>query len=40
MQWQLQVNRLQELIDQLECKVSGQLAGAPGRGQRVVLEST
>ena len=22
MQWQLQINRLQELIDQLECKVS------------------
>lgn len=29
MQWRLQVNRLQELIDQLECKVSGQAASAP-----------
>lgn len=29
MQWRLQVNRLQELIDQLECKVSGHVAIAP-----------
>lgn len=29
MQWRLQVNRLQELIDQLECKVSGHVASAP-----------
>lgn len=28
MQWRLQVNRLQELIDQLECKVSGCVASA------------
>nr|XP_045376994.1 LOW QUALITY PROTEIN: N-terminal EF-hand calcium-binding protein 3 [Camelus bactrianus] len=27
MQWRLQINRLQELIDQLECKVSSQVAG-------------
>lgn len=30
MQWRLQINRLQELIDQLECKVSavlGELSG-------------
>lgn len=26
MQWRLQINRLQELIDQLECKVSGRVA--------------
>lgn len=38
MQWRLQVNRLQELIDQLECKVSDQVASAP-RG-RFFLEST
>lgn len=37
MQWRLQVNRLQELIDQLECKVSGHVASAP-RG-RTFLES-
>lgn len=29
-QWRLQVNRLQELIDQLECKVSCGVTGAPG----------
>lgn len=29
MQWRLQVNRLQELIDQLECKVSIRVASAP-----------
>lgn len=28
MQWRLQVNRLQELIDQLECKVSSRVASA------------
>lgn len=32
MQWRLQVNRLQELIDQLECKVSGCVASAPWGG--------
>ncbi|XP_028631102.1 N-terminal EF-hand calcium-binding protein 3 isoform X1 [Grammomys surdaster] len=32
LQWRLQVNRLQELIDQLECKVSGWVATAPQRG--------
>lgn len=32
LQWQLQVNRLQELIDQLECKVRGWVASAPQRG--------
>lgn len=37
MQWRLQVNRLQELIDQLECKVSDHKASAP-RG-RTFLES-
>ncbi|XP_052582113.1 N-terminal EF-hand calcium-binding protein 3 isoform X1 [Peromyscus californicus insignis] len=31
-QWRLQVNRLQELIDQLECKVRGWRASAPQRG--------
>lgn len=29
MHWRLQINRLQELIDQLECKVSGRVASAP-----------
>lgn len=28
LQWRLQVNRLQELIDQLECKVRGWVASA------------
>ncbi|KAF0878397.1 NECA3 protein, partial [Crocuta crocuta] len=32
MQWRLQVNRLQELIDQLECKVSGTSASQEGQG--------
>ncbi|XP_036040701.1 N-terminal EF-hand calcium-binding protein 3 isoform X1 [Onychomys torridus] len=32
LQWRLQVNRLQELIDQLECKVSSWVASAPQRG--------
>lgn len=31
LQWRLQVNRLQELIDQLECKVRGWVASAPQR---------
>lgn len=30
MQWRLQVNRLQELIDQLECKVSGRVSVPSG----------
>ncbi|XP_032760391.1 N-terminal EF-hand calcium-binding protein 3 isoform X1 [Rattus rattus] len=32
LQWRLQVNRLQELIDQLECKVRGWVASAPQKG--------
>lgn len=38
LQWRLQVNRLQELIDQLECKVSSHVASAPWG--RTFLEST
>ncbi|XP_057557981.1 N-terminal EF-hand calcium-binding protein 3 isoform X6 [Hippopotamus amphibius kiboko] len=38
MQWRLQINRLQELIDQLECKVSSRVASALCRW--TFLEST
>lgn len=39
MQWRLQVNRLQELIDQLECKVSSVRPAPPGGGPSWTLPS-